>query len=90
MLRINFFDKSVSYEKFIHDIAASVVRLLSEVRNDPEIVSQRKAYKMFGRGNVERWRKEGKLEPCKRPGKVEYRTADLRALQKVQQDYFKK
>ena len=90
MRRINFFDKSVSYEKFIHDIAASVVHMLSEVRNDPEIVSQRKAYKMFGRGNVERWRKEGKLEPCKRPGKVEYRTADLRALQKVQQDYFKK
>ncbi|MBO7234125.1 MAG: hypothetical protein J6V13_03960 [Paludibacteraceae bacterium] len=90
MLTLDFSDKSVTYETFIHDVASSVVRMLSEQRNDPEMVSQRKAYAMFGRGNVDRWRREGKIEPCKRPCKVEYRTAELRALQNVRQDYFKK
>lgn len=89
MLTLDFSDKSVTYETFIHDVATSLVRMLSEVHNDPETVSQRQAYTMFGRGNVDRWRREGKIEPCKRPGKVEYRTAELRALQNVKQDYFK-
>lgn len=89
MLTLNFSDKTVTYDTFIHDVAASVVRMLSEVRNDPEAISQRQAYAMFGRGNVDRWRRQGKIEPCKRPGKVEYRTAELRALQNVKQDYFK-
>ena len=89
MLTLDFSNKSVTYETFIHDVAASVVRMLSEVRNDPETISQRQAYTMFGRGNVDRWRRQGKIEPCKRPGKVEYRTAELRALQNVKQDYFK-
>ena len=35
MLTLDFSDKSVTYETFIHDVAASVVRMLSEVRNDP-------------------------------------------------------
>lgn len=86
---LDFSDKTVSYDTFVHDVAASVVRLLSEARDDPEYVSQRQAYAMFGRGNVDRWRKQGKIEPCKRPGKIEYRTAELRALQQVRQDYFK-
>ncbi len=89
MFRLDFLNKSVSYETFIHDVAASVVRMLSEVRNDPDTISQRQAYAMFGRGNVDRWRREGRIEPCKRPGKVEYRTAELRALQRIKQDYFK-
>lgn len=90
MLTLDFPDKSVSYDTFVHDVAASVVRMLSEVRNDPETISQRQAFAMFGRANVERWRREGRIEPCKRPGKVEYRTAELRALQRIHQDYFKR
>jgi hypothetical protein len=54
---------------------------------DPEYISQRKAFKTFGRVNVERWRREGKITPYKRPGKLEYRTADLRLLQRQSQDY---
>ena len=88
MLTLEFPDKCVTYDTFVRDVAVSVVRLLSEVRNDPEVISQRQAYAMFGRGNVDRWRKQGKIEPCKRPGKVEYRTAELRALQLIKQDYF--
>lgn len=55
--------------------------------NDPEFVSQRKAYELFGRRNVERWKRQGKVESYKRPGKVEYRTSDLRLLQRTVQDY---
>lgn len=88
MLTLDFSDKTVTYETFVRDVASSVVRMLAEVRNDPETVSQRQAYAMFGRGNVDRWRKQGKIEPFKRPGKIEYRTAELRQLQKVKQDYF--
>lgn len=89
MFTLDFPDKSVTYDTFVHDVAASVVRMLSDTRHDPETVSQRQAYAMFGRGNVDRWRRQGKIEPCKRTGKVEYRTAELRALQNNVQDYFK-
>lgn len=89
MLNLDFIDRSVTYNTFIRDVASEVVRLLSKARNDPEIISQRKAYAMFGRANVDRWRNEGRVEPFRRPGKVEYRTADLRALQNTVQDYFR-
>ena len=89
MHTLDFSDMSVTYDTFVRDVAASVVRMLVEVRNDPDTISQRQAYAMFGRGNVDRWRRQGKIEPCKRPGKVEYRTAELRALQSKKQDYFK-
>lgn len=88
MLTMNFEDKSVRYETFVEDVARRLLFLLSRQRNDPETVSQNKAFEMFGRGNVERWRRKGMIQPCIRPGKVEYRTAELRALQEKVQDYF--
>lgn len=89
MAFLQFLDRLIPYDTFLNDVAARIVRLLKSDSNDPEFISQRKAYEMFGRRNVERWRKQGKVEPCKRPGKLEYRTADLRLLQRVKQDYFK-
>jgi hypothetical protein len=88
-MRLDFEDKSIDYETFLRDIAIAVVKMIAESQDDPDVVSQRQAYEMFGRGNVERWVREGKIEPCKRPGKVEYKTAELRALQRKKQDYFK-
>lgn len=85
---LDFSDKSVTYDTFVHDVATEVVKQLNESRQDPETVSQRKAYAMFGRGNVDRWRRQGKIIPCKRPGKIEYKTAELRRLQQTVQDYF--
>ena len=87
MTFLQFADKSVPYGVFVKDVAAEVVHLLKKVDADPDYVSQRKAFEMFGRRNVERSRRQGKATPCKRPGKVEYRTADLRLLQRTQQDY---
>lgn len=86
---LQFLDRRIPYDKFLNDVAARVVKMLKTDSDDPEYVSQRKAYEMFGRRNVERWRKQGKVQPCKRPGKLEYRTADLRLLQRTVQDYFK-
>lgn len=88
MALLQFVDRLIPYDTFLNDVAARVVRLLKSDNDDPEFVSQRKAYQMFGRRNVERWRRQGKVEPHKRPGKLEYRTADLRLLQRVKQDYF--
>lgn len=88
MTFLQFADKSVPYGVFVKDVAAEVVHLLKKDGADPDYVSQRKAFEMFGRRNVERWRRQGKVSPCKRPGKLEYRTADLRLLQRTQQDYF--
>ena len=86
MLQLQFSDRMVSYETFINDIASKVVEMVN--RNDPEMISQRHAYRIFGRGNVDRWKRKGLLTPCKRPGKVEYSTAQLRHLQARTQDYF--
>lgn len=86
---IQFPDKILSYETFMDDLAARIVRKMQRAQTDPETISQRKAYSIFGRANVDRWRKEGRIKPCKRPGKVEYCMADLRLLQQTHQDYFK-
>lgn len=84
---LQFADKTVPYQVFVQDVAAEVVYLLKKDKQDPEYVSQRKAFELFGRRNVERWRRQGKVTPCKRPGKLEYLTAELRLLQRTQQDY---
>lgn len=85
---LDFSDKSVTYDTFLRDVASTVVRMLSEVRNDPEYISKRKAYELFGRANVDRWLRTEKVTPRIRPGKIELRTSDLRALQNKVQDYF--
>ena len=85
---LQFLDHLIPYDTFLNDLAARVVKLLKSDKDDPEFISQRKAYEMFGRWNVERWRRQGKVQCYKRPGKVEYRTADLRLLQRTVQDYF--
>jgi hypothetical protein len=85
-----FENQRIPYGVFLRDLAAHLVRLLKEERNDPEFISQRKAYEIFGRRNVERWRKAGKIKPYKRPGKLEYVMADLRLLQRTEQDYLSK
>ena len=86
-MHINFTDKTVSYRTFLRDLSANIVKMLHEDKDDPELVSTRQAYKMFGRKNVERWRRVGKIQPYVRPGKAEYETAQLRLLQRTEQDY---
>lgn len=74
---LQFIDHIIPYDTFLNDLSARIVKMLKSDSNDPEFISQRKAYEMFGRRNVERWKQQGKVATYKRPGKVEYRTADL-------------
>ena len=71
MALLQFLDHLIPYETFLNDLASRVVALLKNDNDDPEYLSQRKAYEVFGRRNVERWRRQGKIEPIKRPGKVD-------------------
>ena len=89
MLQIEFADKMVSYETFMDDLASRLAEKLHSMRQQPDVISQRAAYRQFGRANVDRWRRQGKLHPSYRIGKVEYSTAELREQQRRTQDYFK-
>lgn len=86
-MTLEFTDKAVTYNTFIEDLAERIANKIQKNTKDPEFVNQRTAYKIFGRANVDRWRRSGKVQPCKRPGTVEYRMADLRLLQSTVQDY---
>lgn len=88
-IMINFQNKIVPYEVFIKDLARELTAQTTDaLRAYNNIVSQNRAFKMFGAGNVRRWVKEGKLTPVsKRPGKIEYNIFDLKRLQERQQDY---
>lgn len=90
MLQLMFADKCVTYETFINDLANALAPKLKELEENPsDIISQNKAFKMFGQGNILRWRRQGQLKPVsKRPGKIEYRLSELRLLQQRPQDYF--
>ena len=87
---IEFSDKLVTYDTFMNDLAERIAYKLQRAANDPEFINQRKAFSMFGRANVERWRRTGQVKCYKRPGSVDYRTADLRLLQSTEQDYLKR
>lgn len=84
---LEFQDKVVSYHTFIQDVSAQLAYFLETDKKDPEYVSTRKAYSMFGRKNVERWVRNKLITPYVRPGVTEYETAKLRKLQRTEQDY---
>lgn len=86
-MTLEFPDRIVSYDTFIEDLAQRVVNKIERFAKDPEFINQSNAYKIFGRANVDRWRRSGKIQVYKRPGVVEYRTSDLRTLQTTVQDY---
>ena len=52
---ITFFEKSVTYDKFVTDIAARLASFMKEDKDDPEYISQRRAERIYGQANVLRW-----------------------------------
>lgn len=86
-MMLQFADRQVSYATFVHDVAKEIASLL---HHHDEYISQNEAFRRFGRANVERWRRNGMIKPSKRPGKVEYSTAQLQRLKDTRQDYFTK
>lgn len=89
MMQIQFPDRMVTYDVFMSDLATRIAEKIISIREQPDVISQRAAYREYGKQNVQRWLRQGKLHPCKRIGKVEYSTAELRMAQSNQQDYFK-
>lgn len=87
VVQIQFPDRMVSYDQFVSDVAARLSAHIRIQQADPKYMTQAKAFKVFGRANVERWRRKGYVTPCVRPGKLEYETARLRELQRREQDY---
>lgn len=77
----------VSYETFLDDLSSRLADKLQRAAMEPERISQRQAYKLFGRANVGRWLAAGKVTASKRPGKVEYIMRELRLQQSITQDY---
>jgi hypothetical protein len=53
---IQIADKCIPYEVYVKDLAREIVALQTEALRQPnDIISQRKAYKLFGTGKVRRW-----------------------------------
>lgn len=87
MTTIQFSDRAVTYGTFLNDLADAVAERMR--RGEPEYISQNEAFRRFGRANVTRWRDTGKIEPCKRTQKLEYKVSELQRLQDTKQDYFR-
>ena len=83
-----FLDTTGTYDQFITDLATKIALKMHQVEKGQLEISQAQAYKMFGRADVERWVKNGKIEPVRiSPGKKRYRLIDLQKLADVQQNY---
>ena len=83
-----FLDTTVTYDQFITDLATKIALKMHQVEKGQLEISQAQAYKMFGRADVERWVKNGKIEPVRiSPGKKRYSLIDLQKLADVQQNY---
>lgn len=76
------------YERFVQAISARLVTYLKMDKDDPDYISQNRAFKIFGRGNVGRWVKQGLVSPNRKGGKIEYRTALLNELRRTPIDYY--
>ena len=85
---LQFADQSVTFEQFVDVFATKVALRIHQVEKGQLEVSQAQAFKMYGRADVERWIKSGKLQPVRiSPGKKRYRLVDLQKLANIQQNY---
>ena len=87
--QFTFSDKSISYDTFMRDLSARIVTMLKEDKDDPDMISQRKAFELYGKGNVLRWTKTEAVQVCRRPGKIEYPSARLRELSRTDEVYIR-
>ena len=83
-----FVDQTVTYEQFVNELATRIALKIHQVEKGQLEISQAKAFKMYGRADVERWVKSGKLQLSRiSPGKKRYRLIDLQKLADIQQNY---
>lgn len=85
---LQFIDKTVTFEQFVDALATKVALRMHQVEKGQLEISQAQAFKLFGRADVERWVKNGKLVPSRiSPGKKRYKLVDLQKLASIQQNY---
>lgn len=72
----NFIDKTVTFDQFVNELATMIALRIHQVE-----ISQTKVFPMYGRADVERWIKSGKLKPSRiSPSKKRYKLTDLQKL----------
>ena len=85
---LQFADLTVTFEQFVDLLATKVALRIHQVEKGQLEISQAQAYRLFGRADVDRWVKNGKLKPVRiSPGKKRYRLVDLQELATIQQNY---
>ncbi len=85
---LQFADLTVTFEQFVDLLATKVALRIHQVEKGQLEISQAQAYRLFGRADVDRWIKNGKLQPSRiSPGKKRYRLVDLQELATIQQNY---
>ena len=85
---LEFINKPVTFEQFVDVLATKVALRIHQIEKGQLEISQAQAYKLFGRADVERWVKSGKIEPVRiSPGKKRFKLVDLQMLANVQQNY---
>ena len=85
---LQFADITVTFEQFVDLLATKVALRIHQVEKGQLEISQAQAYRLFGRADVDRWIKNGKLQPSRiSPGKKRYRLVDLQELATFQQNY---
>ena len=85
---LEFINKSVTFEQFVDVLATKVALRIHQIEKGQLEISQAQAYKLFGRADVERWVKSGKIEPVrKKQKKKRFKLVDLQMLANVQQNY---
>lgn len=85
---LHFFDRTVTFDQFVDMVATKIALRIHQIEKGELEISQSQAYKLFGRADVERWIKNGKLHPVRiSPGKKRYSLVDLQKLASIQQNY---
>ncbi len=84
----HFIDQTVTLNQFVNELATMIALKIHQIEKGQLEISQAKAFKMYGRADVERWIKIGKLKPSRiSPGKKRYKLVDLQKLADIQQNY---
>ena len=62
---MHFLDMNVTFGQFVDSLATKVALRIHQVEKGQLEISQAQAYRMFGRADVDRWVKNGKLKPVR-------------------------
>ena len=85
---LQFGNETVSYGQFTTDLATKIAYTMHQIERGELEISQLQAFKMFGKADVLRWVKNGKIQPCRiSPGKKRYKLVELQRLADIQQNY---